>query len=579
MKQSRKVVIAIKEQKVKFSIEDLKLEDYNDDEFAIANVTFLSTSKNQHKLIITEEVLRENAKSVLGKWLVGEYDKFYNDVTTHTDSQQIFGYFPPNQEVVFMKDGDIVKASANVIISKIYSKQLCDLFADEKTRKDVSVEMLVNGDEHDDGSTDVDSFRIVGVTVLGKALGREVHGSCPDAEMNMVRFSMEDANRFYESHNNSLAELQRFSKERRKNMADIKYKINKTELKDTPWGDVDKTEMRNKIMEASNKATLVKSVYMLVEDGWKDASSEHLKYPVMELIDDTFYYNRYGLASALAYAKQENEDAVVSKIEKIYDKFDLDKEKKEDMAMKEIEFAVVNLNDMWCKVYNAIREKHEWGFYIDGLYEEDNQKFAIIKDDAYNIYRIDYSYTEDGLTLAEEYQKVAVEFVPTEEMKKFAKPENAEKYTKFADDDEKDDEHDDGDDEKKGMSDEEKLADITSQCEELKKLLEDKENIIMEQTTELEDLRKFKNDAEEKEKMTKIDEVMCDVEKFLSSDQYNEFKSEGVTCELSAIENWENKVKAFCFSSVTNQDDTNLTLRMTNPVNMEDKNNSVWDRL
>jgi len=570
-------VIAIKEQKVKFSIEDLKLEDYNDDEFAIANVTFLSTSKNQHKLIITEEVLRENAKSVLGKWLVGEYDKFYNDVTTHTDNQQIFGYFPPNQEVVFMEDRDIVKASANAIISKIYSKQLCDLFADEKTRKDVSVEMLVNGDEHDDGSTDVDSFRIVGVTVLGKALGREVHGSCPDAEMNMVRFSMEDANRFYESHNNSLAELQRFSEERRKNMAD-KYKINKTELKDTPWGDVDKTEMRNKIMEASNRAILVNFVYMLVEDGWKDAPSEHLKYPVAQLVDDTFYYNRYGLASALAYAKQEGEDEVVSKIEKIYDKFNLDVEKKEDMAMKEIEFAAVNLNDMWEKVYTALNKKDAYRFYIVGLYEEDNKKFAVIKDSDANIYKVDYSYTEEGLILADEYQKVEVEFVPTDDIKKFAEPENAEKYTKFADDEEHDDDSDDEEDEEIEMSDTEKLADVIAQCEELKKALEDKENIIMEQTAELEELRKFKTEAENKEKMTKIDEVMCDVEKFLTNDQFNEFKVDGMACELSAIKNWENKVKAFCFSSVANQDD-NLTLRITNPMNLEDKKNSVWDRL
>ena len=563
----------MKEKQVKFSIEDFQLDDYNDEEFAIANVTFLSTSENTHKIHITKEVLEENAKTVLGKWLVGEYDGFYDDVTTHTDNQQIFGYFPPNQEVVFTEKDGIIKASANAIISKIYSTQLYDLFADEETKKDVSVEMMVSGEEHDDGSTDANSFRIVGVTVLGKVLGREIHGSCPDAKMNMIRFSTEDANKFYANRNDSLAELQRFSKERRKSMADIKYKINKTELKDTPWGDVDKTEMRNKIMEASNKATLVKSVYMLVEDGWKDAPSEHLKYPVMELIDDTFYYNRYGLASALAYAKQENEDAVVSKIEKIYDKFDLDKEKKEDMAMREIAFAAVDLNDMWDKVYNAIREERGWEFYISGLYEEDNQKFAILKDGDRNTYRIDYSYTEDGLTLAEEYQKVAVEFVPTEEMKKFAEPENAEKYTKFADDDE----HDDDEEEEK--SDAEKLADITSQCEELKKLLEDKDNIIMEQTAELEELRKFKNDTEEKEKMTKIDEVMCDVEKFLSSDQYNEFKNEGVACELSAIENWENKVKAFCFSSVANQDDTNLTLRMTNPVDMKDKNNSVWDRL
>lgn len=44
---------------------------------------------------------------------------------------------------------------------------------------------------------------------------------------------------------------------------------------------------------------------MLVEDGWEDAPSEHLKYPVMELKGDTFVYNRDGLSSALGYAKKK----------------------------------------------------------------------------------------------------------------------------------------------------------------------------------------------------------------------------------------------------------------------------------
>lgn len=569
---------------VRFSIEKFEMEDYNDDEFAMAKVTFLSTSENTHKLDISADVLKEYASTVLGKWLVAEYDDFYEDVMTHTDNQQIFGMFPINQEVEFEEDGDILKASATAVISKIYSTKLYNLFGDENTQKDVSVEMLVTGPELENGHTDVESFRIVGVTVLGKVLGRKIHGSCPDAHMNMIRFSDEDANRFYASHNDTLAELQKFSEERRKNMADIKYKINKKELKDTPWGDVDKTEMRNKIMEASNKVTLVKSVYMLVEDGWEEAPSEHLKYPVMELVDDTFYYNRYGLASALAYAKQEGEDEVVAKVKKIYDKFDLDDDKKEDMAMKEIEFAAVNLDDMWCKVWNAIREKHGWEFYIDGLYEEDNQKFAIIKDDACNIYRIDYSYTEDGLTLAEEYQKVEIEFVPTEEMKKFAEPENAEKYTKFADDDKQDDDDksdddiDDDDDEPKEMSCEDKLAEAIAKCDELTKALEDKENIIMEQSTELEELRKFKSDIEDKEKMSKVDTVMESVEKFLSSEQYTEFKNDGIACELASLDNWENKVKAFCFTALSQQDDANLTLRIVTPTLVE-KNTTVWDRL
>ncbi len=568
----------IKEQKVKFSIEKFEMEDYNDDEFAMAKVTFLSTSENTHKIDISADVLKEYASTVLGKWLVAEYDDFYEDVTIHTDNQQIFGMFPINQEVEFEEDEDILKASATAVISKIYSTKLYNLFDDENTQKDVSVEMLVTGPELENGHTDAESFRIVGVTVLGKVLGREIHGSCPDAHMNMIRFSDEDANRFYASHNDTLAELQKFSEERRKNMADIKYKINKKELKDTPWGDVDKTEMRNKIMEASNKATLVKFVYMLVEDGWEEAPSEHLKYPVAQLVDDTFYYNRYGLASALAYAKQEGEDEVVAKIEKIYDKFDLDDDKKEDMAMKEIEFAAVNLDDMWSKVWNAVTEKIGYAFYIVGLYEEDNQKFAIIKDRDCNTYRVDYSYTEDGLTLADEYQKVEVEFVPTEEMKKFAEPENAEKYTKFADDNEPDDDDDDDDDEPKEMSCEDKLAEAIAKCDELTKALEDKENIIMDQTAELEELRKFKADIEGKEKMERIDTVMESVEKFLSNEQYNEFKNDGIACELASLDNWENKVKAFCFTALSQQDDTNLTLRIANPIPVE-KKTTVWDRL
>ena len=69
-------------------------------------------------------------------------------------------------------------------------------------------------------------------------------------------------------------------------------------------------------MEASNRDSLVKDVYMLVEDGWEDAPSEHLKYPVMCFDGDTLVYNRDGLASALGYANKEKETTVVTKVEK-----------------------------------------------------------------------------------------------------------------------------------------------------------------------------------------------------------------------------------------------------------------------
>lgn len=478
------------------------MEDYNNDEFAMAKVIFLSTNKNSHNIEISEEVLRENAKSVLGKWLVAEYDDFYQDVTTHTENQQIFGMFPVNQEVEFEQDGDVVKASAIAIISKVYSTKLYNLFTDEDTKKDVSVEMIYGGDEHDDGSITATDFNIVGVTVLGKALGRDVHGSCPDACMNMVRFSEEDANKFYVNF-----------EERRENMAEKTYKINKDELKETAWGDVDKTELRNVIMEADNKAELVKFVYMLVEDGWEDAPSEHLKYPVAELDGDTFYYNRYGLASALAYAKKEDEDEVVEKIEKIYDKFDLDKEEKEDMAMKEIEFATESL----------------------------------------------------------EPEKTEVELASTEEVEKCEleeKPGNTDNDINNKDDDKDDDDIDDNDE----------LAKALAKCEELERLLKEKDNIIMEKDACIAELEAYKADIENKEKLAQVETVMEEVNEYLDNDKYKEFKDEGILCELSALENWTNKVKAYCFAQMS-ADQSTKPFRYTNfSVNVNTEGN-VWDRL
>lgn len=573
----------IKDLNVKLSIENFNMEDYADDEFAIAKVDFLSTNHNTHKLDISEEVLKKYAKTVLGKWLVAEYDTFYQDVTTHTDNQQIFGIFPLEQEVEFREENDVIIASAMAVISKIYSQKLYNLFKDEDTYKDVSVEMVVTGEELDDEHIDVQKFNIAGVTVLGKSLGQDVHGACPDARMNLVRFSQEDANNFYTNRNDSFAELQRFSEERRKCMAEIKYKVNKTKLTDTPWGDVDKTEMRNKIMEASNKATLAKSVYMLVEKGWEDAPSEHLKYPVMELVGDTFYYNRNGLSTALAYAKQEGEEKVVAKIEKIYDKFDLDKEtkKKEEMAMKntEIEFSAVNLDDMWGKFVRTVSKKLGYDFYVENLYEEDNQKFGIIKDYDGNLYRVDYSYTEEGLTLADEIQKVAVDFVPTEKTVKFSEPTDVNKYVRFEEtekDEDKVETKDDDDD--KADDKDEKLAEALLKCSELEKQLEEKDNIIMEKDKLIEELESFKTDVENKDKMAQIDSVMEEVDSYLDGATYKEFKEEGMACELASLDNWANKVKAYCFAKMS-ENESAKPFRYTNfPVEKQTEG-SVWDRL
>lgn len=111
----------------------------------------------------------------------------------------------------------------------------------------------------------------------------------------------------------------------------IKVDKSKEAMSDKAWGEVDKTELRKKVLKAKNYKTLVKDVYAEVEEGWEDAPSEKLKYPIMLIEGDTAVYARYGLASALGYAKAENNTSVVDKVEKLYETINI-KEKEEEMS-------------------------------------------------------------------------------------------------------------------------------------------------------------------------------------------------------------------------------------------------------
>lgn len=567
------------------TIQQIQFDDYDEKEFAIAKVGFLSTRPNSHGLEISEEVLRECASTVLGKWMVAKMNWLGTDATTHVPSEHIMGSFPKDQDIEFAEDDDgYLRAYATAIISKRYAKDYCKMFDDDNERA-VSVEMSVITENGEDINDKVLSFNIVGVTTLGK----NVAPSCPESDVTMIRFSQEDADAYFNKMNeHNLTPLKKFAKERIESMAKT-YKIDKSKeaMSDEAWGEVDKTAMRDKIMEASNKAALVKAVYMLVEDGWEEAPSEHLKYPVMELKGDTFVYNRDGLASALGYAKKENETTVVNKIEKIYKKLDLDdNEGGKEEKMAEIEFSAVNIGDLWGRVYAAIREHDAWDYCIQGIYEEDNQKFAILIDRDQKLYRLDFSLTEEGMTASDELAEVKQEFTETDNIKKFAEPENVEQYTKFADPKDEDDESDDKDDEDEDepkeeptkMSEDEMMAKIA----ELEKSIEERDHIIMDKDTELEELRAYKAAVVAKEMACRVDSVMEEVRTYINDEQFAEFKAEGLSCGENDIDAWSNKVKATCFSEVKKnikKDDKGVFSFAMPKVIKHSVPNSIWEKL
>lgn len=565
---------------VKFQLEDAVeypewCDNYPEYKFTVFKCCFLSTKPNAHKLDISDDVLRRDAQSILGNMLVAKIQN--GDATTHLPSEIQYGYFPREQEVEFVEEDGVTKAYAYAVVSKHYSKELNNIFEFDNLRNS-SVEMTVTTDKDEDEGKVV-ALDIFGLTVLGKA----INGSCPDADIKMVRFSIEDADAYF-AKSDSLSNLKQFVEERKQSMAEKKtYKIDKSKeaMSTADWGDYDKAAMRDKIMEAKNRDTLVKSVYLLVEDGWKDAPSEHLKYPVMMLDGDTFIYNRNALSAALTYAKQNDETEVVNKIKAIYKKLDLDddSERKEDKKMAEIEFSAVDIGDMWSRLYSAMREARNWEYGIQGIYEEDNKKFAILIDDAKKLYRLDFSLTEDGLTLADEVVEVKQEFTETDNIKKFAEPENVAEY-RLADCD--DCEDNDPDDDEDDEHEEEMSADeMKAKMAELEKDIESRDNIIMEKDAELEELRKFKAEVEEQRKAATVESIMAECKEYMSDEQYKEMREEGMACNIAEIDGWTNKVKAVSFSAVKkNVKKTNDGLfRFAAPIDNNKKSNSVWDRI
>ncbi len=562
------------EKLVNFAVEDIKqiqFDDYSEDEYAIARVGFMSNRPNSHKLEISEEVLRENANTVLGKWMVVKMDYMGLDAEGHDPNEHIVGFVPKDQDVEFVEDEDgYIRAYVTAVISKIYAKDYCKMFDNDNERA-VSIEMKCNTENGKDMDDKVLSFTIIGVTTLGKA----IRPSIPESEVSFVRFSQEKAIAYFSGlSEHNLTPLKKFARERIESMAKT-YKIDKSKeaVSDKAWGEVDKAAMKDKIMEADNKATLVKAVYMLVEDGWEEAPSEHLKYPVMELKGDTFVYNRGGLASALGYAKKEDETSVVNKIEKIYKKLDLDdNEGGKEEKMAEIEFSAVNIGDLWGRLWHEIDETRHWEYSIDGVFEEDNKKFAVLRDGSGKLYRLDFSLTEDGMTVADEVIEVKQDFIDTDNIRKFSEPENVEQYQKFAE----------VEPEKAEMSEE----DMKAEMARLKDEIENRDNIIMEKDkiikdyeVELCDLRTFKQTCMEAERGSKVEAVMSEVSKFMDKTQAEESRKEGLTCEFSAVDAWANKVKASVFDKMSKVSikEEGFT-RMSAPVEIK-KTGSVWDRL
>lgn len=514
-----------------FAITDAEILNENkDSRFLTMECLVCRSGENSHRIPITRDAIKDAAPTLQGVPLLAEFTYDDNDFYGHGvyEEENMVGFFVEEEPQLVEQDGELyIKGKAK--LWKRYFPQAVDILKRKNGEAPMSMEMECLDWEEATPTKDgiVNKFQFLGVTLLS------VKPSIQGSKARVLSFSeMKDE---YDKENQS--ELEKFSEERRKFMAQ-KYKINKTELKTTPWGDVDKTAMRNKIMEASNKVTLVKSVYALVEDGWQDAPTEHLKYPIMELVGDTFYYNRYALSSALAYAKQENETSVINKVEKLYKKFNLDDEGGDDKNMAEDKKKKMSEETLENQETEVMEEQVE-SEDVEDMSEEEMQDEETFADDDKEVDKADEDDEPDDND-PEDSDEDAEEFEESEcsdneeEMCDGKMSLDVNVYAgamlemlKAETDEQRDEAR------KLGLSDDEKLNIVMEECYSI--------------ACELAELRQFRIDTLKEKTAFETTQILAEVKQDLPQDKYAELEAEAGKCQFEEVEDFRVKARAFAY--------------------------------
>ena len=249
-------------------------------------------------------------------------------------------------------------------------------------RKKVSVEITVHkSEEREDGVVDLLDWTLNGTTILGSKNGKEVLEGVPGAHLSILE-NLDDNAMMEQRKMLSFAYEQAFGADENKLDDDSKTKIEESELgfdpdrkeeeklenkviidgvedfakddigtksalkvdkskeamSEKPWGEVDKSELRKRVIAAENFKSIADDIFLDLREGWEDGIEGALKYPVMCLEGEKAVYNRGGLASAKAYAEKNGEKAILVKLEKIYKHLELDEGEEEKEAAEHCDF-------------------------------------------------------------------------------------------------------------------------------------------------------------------------------------------------------------------------------------------------
>ena len=567
---------------VKFTINKYNIQDISDNQLAKIEMWVAKSGDNKHNLPITEDAIRQSADTLVGKPILYKYNKYTKDFMGHEIDEIPCGVVLSKDDIRFEYDeNEELWLVATAYIWKYYCPEVMEVFEKHDGEKPISMEIQLVETKENDDKTEILSFVFLGVTLIGDS------PAIPNAKATVLKFSemVEEVKKI----------LFAVPKDEMGKSNPIKIDLSK-ESADmiTPWGSVDKIQLRDSILRAKNYKTLVKKCYLVVEEGWEDSPSLKLKYPVCRIKNNTLVLCKSGCETALSFLERNtNADyykSAKAKLKKYYKILGLDTSNfsckdGEDMKFNKEEFAQtfgITANEMWNILQSACNDVKyksgdmEYSKYWMRDYDEDY--IYAMDEESNKTVAIPYSI-EDGVAKLnlEGVKRAKMTYViidddadEKDDLMEFVHKLVAEKEKVFAT-------------EKEQLNSEittykEKIAELEEISEKFSTLEKDFEALKEENTKLLE----FKANVEEQKRQSEIEFAINSVADDLTQEQIDEWREKAK--EFSNPDDFSNAIKAFAYSvSKSKQKDGNSPVRV--PINVDfdgdkkNKSGSVWDRI
>lgn len=414
------------------------IEPVNPD-FAKVKIYIMYAGKNRNKTYFDKETIEKMIPTLYNIPIVGEFKVDKNDFGGHggkvvisddgvewIETTKPYGVVPSDTEVTWetVTEPDGAQHEYLTCWGYLWVGRYPELRTVLENGAGQSMEISVNSyEEMDDGYIKITDAYFSALCILGK----DYEPCFESASIKSFALSQDDFKTGFELILQKLQEIKRNANFISKDEIGTGDPIEIDNSKDSAnmtgsWGNVDKTELRNKILKASNYKSLVKECYLIVEDGWEDAPSEHLKYPHHEVRDGKLIVHKDGCQTALAYLHKNGITSgnAIEHLKRHYRELglDMDSFSQDNVANDNYVLTVKQLEQALRNELSTVKVVDEWGYEVERYwYLDHDEQLVYAQDilDGWQIYGFKYMVNGDAVSIDfASGRKFKIAYVPIE---------------------------------------------------------------------------------------------------------------------------------------------------------------------